>query len=86
MSDSKLILNLTEAADLLGIKPTALYELTRTRARVRQRIPLPFLRLGQRKLAFRRESLENWIRQLEEGGQPLGTKKPTSASRILSAS
>jgi predicted DNA-binding transcriptional regulator AlpA len=60
----KLVLNLSEAAGLLGIKPSQLYEQTRSRARVRQRIPLPHLRLGKR-LAFRRESLERWIAQLE---------------------
>jgi hypothetical protein len=39
----KLILSLSEAAELLGIKPSQLYEHTRTRARVRQRIPIPHL-------------------------------------------
>ena len=65
MSDQpKLVLNLSEAAELLGIKPSQLYEHTRTRARVRQHIPIPHLRLGKR-IAFRRESLEAWVRQLE---------------------
>lgn len=65
MSDQpKLVLNLSEAADLLGIKPSQLYEHTRSRARVRQRIPIPHLRLGKR-VAFRRESLEKWVAQLE---------------------
>ncbi len=65
MSDQpKLVLSLSEAAELLGIKPSQLYEHTRTRARVRQRIPIPHLRLGKR-IAFRRESLERWIAQLE---------------------
>ena len=63
-SNTKLLLNLTEAAELLGIKPSQLYEHTRTRARVRQRIPIPHLRLGKR-IAFRRESLEKWIAALE---------------------
>ena len=39
-------------------------ELTRSRSRVRQAHPIPFCRLGKR-IAFRRESLENWISQLE---------------------
>jgi len=65
MSDQpKLVLNLSEAAELLGIKPSQLYEQTRTRARVRQGIPIPHLRLGKR-ICFRRESLERWIAQLE---------------------
>lgn len=59
-----LVLSLSQAAELLGIKPQNLYELTRTRSQVRQKVRLPFLRLGKR-LAFRRESLEQWISQLE---------------------
>ena len=66
MSDqSKLVLNLSEAAELLGIKPSQLYGHTRERARVRQRIPIPHLRLGKR-ICFWRESLERWIAQLED--------------------
>jgi predicted DNA-binding transcriptional regulator AlpA len=61
----KLILSLAEAADLLGLRPSQVYGLTRNRSRCHQRIPLPFLRLGRRRLAFRRESLEKWIVQLE---------------------
>ena len=54
-SNTKLLLNLTEAAELLGIKPSQLYEQTRARARARQRISIPHLRLGKR-ICFRRES------------------------------
>jgi excisionase family DNA binding protein len=61
----KLVLNLSEAAELLGIKPSQLYEHTRARARARQRIPIPHLRLGKR-ICFRRESLEKWVAQLED--------------------
>lgn len=64
MPESKLLLSLADAADLLGLKPTALYQLTRTRSLVRQAYPIPFLRLGKR-IAFRRESLEQWITALE---------------------
>ena len=60
----KLILSLEEAAVLLGMPSRRLYEHTRARARARQHIPIPHLRLGRR-LAFRRESLEKWIAQLE---------------------
>jgi excisionase family DNA binding protein len=67
-SKPKLILSLSEAAELLGIQPTTLYEFTRSRARARQRLPIPHLRLGRR-LAFRRESLERWIAQLEVTGE-----------------
>jgi predicted DNA-binding transcriptional regulator AlpA len=64
VSSQPLLLNLTQAAELLGLKPSNLYELTRRRSRVRQAIPLPYVRLGKR-LAFRRESLERWIAALE---------------------
>lgn len=65
----KLILSLAEAAALLGLTPAALYSFTRARARSRHRIPIPFLRLGGRKLAFRKDSLERWISQLEGSQQ-----------------
>ena len=64
MSNQPLLLNLSQAAELLGLKPSNLYELTRSRSRMRQKFPLPIIRLGKR-LAFRRESLERWIAQLE---------------------
>jgi excisionase family DNA binding protein len=70
-SNTKLILNLTEAAELLGIKPSQLYEHTRARARARQRIPIPHLRLGKR-ICFRRDSLERWIAQLEDAAPTCG--------------
>jgi predicted DNA-binding transcriptional regulator AlpA len=66
VSNQPLLLNLSQAAELLGLKTANLYELTRSRSRCRQVFPLPYLRLGKR-LAFRRESLERWIAQLESG-------------------
>ena len=63
-----LLLSLAQAAELLGITPANLYELTRSRSRVRQAHPIPFCRLGKR-IAFRRESLEQWIRNLEKAVQ-----------------
>lgn len=64
MSDLPLLLSLSQAASLLGITDKQLYEICRTRSRVRQKHPIPTVRLGKR-LAFRRESLERWIAQLE---------------------
>ena len=64
MSTHKLLLSLPEAADLLGLKPSNLYELTRARSRARQAHPIPMCRLGKR-IAFRRESLEQWVTALE---------------------
>lgn len=64
MSQPKLLLSLLEAADLLGLKPSNLYELTRARSRARQAHPIPVCRIGKR-IAFRRESLEQWVSRLE---------------------
>lgn len=68
MSSQPLVLSLSQAAELLGLTKEQLYELTRSRSRVRQAVPLPVIKLGKR-LAFRRESLERWIAQLEGGQQ-----------------
>ena len=59
-----LLLNLSQAAELLGLTKPQLYELCRSRSRLRQAVRLPCVKLGKR-LAFRRESLERWIEQLE---------------------
>jgi predicted DNA-binding transcriptional regulator AlpA len=64
VSDQPLLLSLSQAASLLGITDNQLYEICRTRSRVRQKHPIPTVRLGKR-LAFRRESLERWITELE---------------------
>lgn len=66
MSD-RLLLTITEAANLLGLSKQQLYQLTRQRSRERQSRPLPYVRLGKR-LAFRRESLVAWIAANEDGG------------------
>ena len=80
---SPLLLNLAQAAELLGLTKPQLYELTRSRSRVRQAIPLPYVRLGKR-LAFRRESLERWIEQLEStAAQPWRELAIESAVRSL---
>lgn len=64
MSTQPLLLSISEAASLLGLNTQQLYQLTRRRSRVRQARPIPCVRLGKR-LAFRRESLERWIAELE---------------------
>jgi len=64
VSSQPLLLNISQAAELLGLKPSNLYELCRRRAQVRQAHPIPHLKLGKR-LAFRKESLEQWVRTLE---------------------
>jgi excisionase family DNA binding protein len=62
--DQPLLISISQAASLLGLTKPQLYEICRTRSRSRQKHPIPFVRLGKR-LAFRRESLEKWIAQLE---------------------
>ena len=58
------LLSIDEAAVLLRLTRPQLYELTRARSRARQAHPIPMCRLGKR-IAFRRESLEQWITALE---------------------
>ena len=60
MSD-QLLLNLDQAAALLSLSRGALYALTRPRSSCRP----PFIKLGK-KVMFRRDSLEQWVKQLQE--------------------
>ena len=59
------LLNMDEAAALLKLTRQQLYELTRSRSRMRQAVPLPLVRIGKRKM-FRASSLNEWVLQLEE--------------------
>jgi len=63
------LLNMEQAAALLGLTKTQLYELTRTRSRMRQTVPIPFVQLGKRKM-FRASSLNEWISKLEKISLP----------------
>jgi len=67
VSTQPLLLSISEAASLLGLNTQQLYQLTRRRSRVRHSNPIPCVKLGKR-LAFRKESLERWIAELETGG------------------
>ena len=58
------IMTMDEAAAFLRISRASLYEQTRERARIRQVKPLPHIRIGKR-IVFRRESLESWLKELE---------------------
>ena len=62
-----LFLYLPQAAELLGMPPKRLYELTRNRAQARMDHPIPFFKLGRR-VAFTRPALEGWIQTLQENG------------------
>lgn len=54
------ILTPEEVADILRIKPTAVYELTRKRAKT----PLPSVRIAG-KLRFTREAISQWLLKLQ---------------------
>jgi excisionase family DNA binding protein len=63
------ILTPEDAAELLRLEPSQLYELTRTRARSRHKKPIPRIKVGKF-IRFRRSSLLAWLSELEsEGGQ-----------------
>ena len=81
MSSQPLLLSLTEAAALLSLTKQQLYEGKAPtlrgrvlRSRLRQAIPLPYVRLGKR-LCFRRESLERWLAELEAASEVCGNEK-----------
>ena len=61
------LLTLEEAGKLLKLSKSQVYELTRSRSRCRQAVPLPVIRIGKRKM-FRASSLNEWIAQLEKQG------------------
>ena len=59
------LLSLEQAAQLLGLTKDQLYELTRNRSRMRQRVPLPCVRVGKFR-RFRASSLNEWVSKLEQ--------------------
>lgn len=61
------LVDMTEAAKLLGLTKSQLYEACRSRSRMRSRIPIPRVRIG-RKTLFRPSSLNEWVKQLEQSG------------------
>jgi excisionase family DNA binding protein len=59
--DGRLLLDVEEAAQLLGLTPRHISALARAHE-------IPHLRIG-RYLRFRRESLEHWVREREQDEQ-----------------
>ena len=59
------LLSIDQAAALLGLTRKQLYEVTRSRSRARQIVPIPFVKIGKRTL-FRASSLESWVDKLEK--------------------
>lgn len=59
------LLTMEQAAALLGLNTSQLYELCRSRSRARQSQPIPLIRLGKRRM-FRASSLNEWISKIEQ--------------------
>ena len=59
------ILTVAEVADLLKMKPSQVYTMTRSRARQRMEKPLPYLKINGN-LRFSREAVESWLRELSQ--------------------
>lgn len=53
-----VLLNAKKVADILGIRPWTVYEMVK-------RGELPAIKIGNRIVRFRRESIENWITERE---------------------
>ena len=58
------ILTVHEAAELLKMKPSQLYSMTKKRGRARMAKPIPVIRING-SLRFCRESLLGWLKELE---------------------
>jgi predicted DNA-binding transcriptional regulator AlpA len=67
VSTQPLVLYLFQAAELLGMPESRLYDMTRSRAQARMAHPIPFFKLGKR-VAFTKSGLEAWIEKLQKGG------------------
>jgi excisionase family DNA binding protein len=59
------ILTVTEVAELLKLKPSQIYTMTRSRARERMSRPIPYLKLNGN-LRFSKEAVERWLSDLEQ--------------------
>lgn len=62
------ILTVSEVAQLLKFSKGQVYDLTRSRAKVRQTLPIPTLRVNGN-LRFLRRDVEAWLEKLAEEGR-----------------
>jgi excisionase family DNA binding protein len=62
----KLLLTIDEAAELLSVSKRTIYEMCSARGRARRGRPLPVVKLNSKCLRFRRESLEEWMKEQEQ--------------------
>ena len=59
------LIDMEAAARLLSMDKKALYEVCRSRSRMRQAVPIPRVRIGKRTL-FRPSALHEWVLKLEK--------------------
>ena len=62
------ILTLDDVASILKTTPSSIYGMTRSRARVRHKHPLPVLRLACG-LRFRKSDIEQWLESMAKENQ-----------------
>jgi hypothetical protein len=58
------LLTPVEVGQILKIKPTAVYELTRERSQNKQKHPIPFVKIAG-KVRFSREAINQWLLKLQ---------------------
>ena len=62
------LLTLDEVGQLLKIKPSSVYELTRERSQKRQTHPIPFIKVAG-KVRFSRDAVQQWLLKLQGASQ-----------------
>jgi predicted DNA-binding transcriptional regulator AlpA len=60
------LLTIDEAAALLQVSRSSIYEMTSSRGRARRQHPLPVVHLNSKCLRFRQADLEKWIENLAQ--------------------
>jgi predicted DNA-binding transcriptional regulator AlpA len=58
------LLTLEEVGDILKIRPSSVYELTRERSQKKQAHPIPYLKVAG-KVRFSREAINEWLLRLQ---------------------
>jgi excisionase family DNA binding protein len=57
------LLTIEDVGQILKLKPTSVYELTRERSQKKQQHPIPFLKVAG-KVRFSREAINQWLAKL----------------------
>lgn len=58
------LLTLEQVGELLQLKPSSVYELTRKRSQTKQAHPIPFIKVAG-KVRFSREAINQWLLTLQ---------------------